>query len=95
VIADQAPSERDGKASVIVAAEPGSDALLLVRGAASLFRAEVVHLERGWKLVRLQSEPQFVPKVFVTAAAVRGSELLSDTKEIQFPPSQSTAAARP
>jgi tetratricopeptide (TPR) repeat protein len=95
VIADPAPSARDGKASVIVAAEPGSDVLLLVRGAASLFRAEMVHLERGWKLVRLQSEPQFVPGVLVTAATAHGSEQLSDTKEIQFPSSQNARGSRP
>lgn len=95
VIADPAPSTQDGKTAVIVAAEPGSDVLLLVRGVASLFRAEVVHLERGWKLLRLQSEPKFVPKVFVTAAAVRGAEQLSETQEIQFPASQKAPDARP
>jgi hypothetical protein len=55
----------------------------------------MVHLERGWKLVRLQSEPQFVPGVLVTAATTHGSEQLSDTKEIQFPSSQNARGSRP
>jgi uncharacterized protein YfaS (alpha-2-macroglobulin family) len=89
VIADPvAPGGGGAMPVLIVSDTPDCDVLLLVHAAGSLLRSEVLHLDGDSRLVTLESDPRFVPNVFVTAIAVRGRSSFADTREIQFPPFQ-------
>jgi uncharacterized protein YfaS (alpha-2-macroglobulin family) len=91
VIVDPAAPAHGGKVPVLVTTDTSDrDVLLFVHAGGNLFRAEVLHLDGDSKLVELESDPRFVPNVFVTAAAVRGLEFFADTREVKFPPFRNT-----
>jgi uncharacterized protein YfaS (alpha-2-macroglobulin family) len=87
ILADPVAPERGGPMPVLIASDtPDCDVLLLVHAGGSLLRSEVLHLDGDSRLVTLESDPRFVPNVFVTAIVVRGGSSFADTREIQFPP---------
>jgi len=91
VIVDPAAPAHGGKVPVLVTTDTSNrDVLLLVHAGGNLFRSEVLHLDGDSKMVELESDPRFVPNIFVTAAAVRGLEFFADTQEVKFPPFRNT-----